>query len=357
VLNRLYQQEVSSIEEAMMHWEQWLQIPSSAAFTAGVDIQPGTGIALNTASISFKEYLSLSSTTDGGQAWSVEADMQLSELISKLAYQRNKHPMNLSMQDISRGLEMIHNNPSHILSRIDSARILARAAILREANMIFYHTLPMMAMETPEERMLVEVYGSDSVIDVKEAEIPPGPTSNNSTCSSSTLSLLQDICHEVGSSNVGGVSHALDASDMWAGSQSNSSARSFAWTPSSLARRWRSLRRLLFTQTKTGFWDSVLDATTTITPLPDEYEDPREIKTIKLNRIQANVGKLSTVQSSSERIKLSVFGQLHKELRSWPNPSFRRAFIGKGHGGQKRAFKVKFVGEGVNDSWTVSCCI
>ncbi|KAF0753248.1 hypothetical protein AaE_005776, partial [Aphanomyces astaci] len=28
---------------------------------------------------------------------------------------------------------------------------------------------------------------------------------------------------------------------------------------------------------------------------------------------------------------------------------FRRAYTGKGHGGQKRAFKVKFLGEGVND--------
>jgi hypothetical protein len=350
VLNRLYQQEVFSIEGAMEQWERWLQMSSSAAGTAAHDTSVISG--LDTVPVSFEEYLSLSSTTDGGQAWSVEADMQLSELISKLAYRRNKHPMNLSMQDVSHGLEMIRNNPSHILSRIDPGRILARAAILREANLIFYHTLPMMTLETPEERMLVEVFGSDSVIDVKELEIPQAAISNNSISNSSTLSLLQDIYNEVGTSRVGGVSQALDASDMWAGceNQPNSSARSVSWTPSSLAKRWRSLRRLLFTQTKIGFWDSVLDATTTITPLPaDEYEDPREIKTIKLNRIQANVGKLSTVHSSSERMKLSVFGQLHKELRSWPNPSFRRAFIGKGHGGQKRAFKVKFVGEGVND--------
>jgi hypothetical protein len=48
-------------------------------------------------------------------------------------------------------------------------------------------------------------------------------------------------------------------------------------------------------------------------------------------------------------MRQTVFGQLHKELRSWPASSFRRAYVGKGHGGQQRAFKVKFLGEGVND--------
>ena len=40
---------------------------------------------------------------------------------------------------------------------------------------------------------------------------------------------------------------------------------------------------------------------------------------------------------------------MHRELRNWSNASYRRAYVGKGHGGQKRAFKVKFMGEGVND--------
>ena len=36
-------------------------------------------------------------------------------------------------------------------------------------------------------------------------------------------------------------------------------------------------------------------------------------------------------------------------MKKWTDASFRRAYLGKGHGGQKRAFKVKFLGEGVND--------
>ena len=44
-----------------------------------------------------------------------------------------------------------------------------------------------------------------------------------------------------------------------------------------------------------------------------------------------------------------VFGQLYKEISGWDASSLRRSFLGKGNWGQRRAFKVKFVGEGVND--------
>ena len=47
--------------------------------------------------------------------------------------------------------------------------------------------------------------------------------------------------------------------------------------------------------------------------------------------------------------KHSVFSQLQNEIRSWGGAALRRGFVAKGHGGQKRAFKVKLVGEGVND--------
>ena len=48
-------------------------------------------------------------------------------------------------------------------------------------------------------------------------------------------------------------------------------------------------------------------------------------------------------------MRQTVFGQLHRDLRAWPAAAFRRSFVCKGHGGQRRAFKVKFMGEGVND--------
>lgn len=112
----------------------------------------------------------------------------------------------------------------------------------------------------------------------------------------------------------------------------------------------RSLRRLVFTSTKLAFWDEVLRATTTSTPLPsDEYEDPREIRVIRINRIQAQPSKLSLLPQPGDRLRRSVFGQLYREMRAWNDSFFRRAYCGKGHGGQKRAFKVKFLGEGVND--------
>ena len=42
---------------------------------------------------------------------------------------------------------------------------------------------------------------------------------------------------------------------------------------------------------------------------------------------------------------VSQFGKVWLPL----DASLRRSYVGKGHGGQKRAFKVKFLGEGVND--------
>ncbi|KAG7400472.1 RING finger and SPRY domain-containing protein 1 [Phytophthora boehmeriae] len=118
----------------------------------------------------------------------------------------------------------------------------------------------------------------------------------------------------------------------------------------SMSFKLRSLRRLVFTGTKRAFWDDVLRATTTSTPLPsDEYEDPREIRVIRINRIQAQASKLSLLSQPGERLRRSVFGQLYREMRTWSDSFFRRAYCGKGHGGQRRAFKVKFLGEGVND--------
>ncbi len=122
------------------------------------------------------------------------------------------------------------------------------------------------------------------------------------------------------------------------------------WAPMCVARKLRDLRRLLFTATKQAFWDSLIDASTTTTPLHhDEYEDPREIRVIKVNRVKAAPSRLCTVSNPSERLKQSIFGQLHREMRGWPASAFRRAHVGKGHGGQRRAFKVKFLGEGVDD--------
>ena len=57
------------------------------------------------------------------------------------------------------------------------------------------------------------------------------------------------------------------------------------------------------------------------------------------------------MQSDDTRAKrkFSVFAQLQSETKSWGGAALRRGYVAKGHGGQKRAFRVKLIGEGVND--------
>ncbi len=94
--------------------------------------------------------------------------------------------------------------------------------------------------------------------------------------------------------------------------------------------------------------DCIINATTTQTPLShDEYELPREIRTIRVNRVKARHAMSSTDTISKK--KHSVFSQLQNETRGWSGNALRRGHVAKGHGGQKRAFKVKLIGEGVND--------
>jgi HECT-domain (ubiquitin-transferase)/SPRY domain len=116
----------------------------------------------------------------------------------------------------------------------------------------------------------------------------------------------------------------------------------------SIASRIRTHRGLIFGSVKRMLLDSITFATTTPTPLShDEYELPREIRTVRVNRLKARRAMASS--DSLIKRKHSVFSQLQNETRSWGGAALRRGFVAKGHGGQKRAFKVKLVGEGVND--------
>jgi hypothetical protein len=86
--------------------------------------------------------------------------------------------------------------------------------------------------------------------------------------------------------------------------------------------------------------DNLIATTTTPTVLShDEYEIPRDIKTVRVNRIKARQALSSP--DKLIRKKNSVFGQLQQELQDWNGTALRRSYIAKGHGGQKRAFKVK----------------
>jgi hypothetical protein len=97
------------------------------------------------------------------------------------------------------------------------------------------------------------------------------------------------------------------------------------WRRVTTGRRLRSLRQLVLARTKHALWRSLLQATTTVTPLPqDEYEDPKDIKAIRVNRIKANPSKLALLKQPAQRLRASIFGQLHRELRGWPDHAFRR---------------------------------
>ena len=102
------------------------------------------------------------------------------------------------------------------------------------------------------------------------------------------------------------------------------------------------LKSVLFTVTKKRFWSDTVEATHTPTaPSSDEYDDPRDIRKIKINRIAASRNKGDE--------KRHLFAQLVKELGGVSSAALRRSFVGSGHGGQARAFFVKFLGEGNND--------
>jgi len=116
----------------------------------------------------------------------------------------------------------------------------------------------------------------------------------------------------------------------------------------SVATRLRSCRSVLFTHVKKFFIEAMVNCTTTPTPLShDEYELPREVRTVRVNRLKARRAMASN--DPALKRKHSVFSQLQHEMRSWSGAALRRGHVAKGHGGQKRAFKVKLVGEGVND--------
>eukprot|EP00753_Platysulcus_tardus_P004638 PLAT12551.17.p1 GENE.PLAT12551.17~~PLAT12551.17.p1 ORF type:complete len:1683 (-),score=962.86 PLAT12551.17:102-4913(-) len=122
------------------------------------------------------------------------------------------------------------------------------------------------------------------------------------------------------------------------------------WSAPRVGRLLRGHRGLFYTAVKRAFWDDVLDVTTTETALPqDEYDEPKDIRVIRINRVKASVGRLAQLNSWTQRLSESVFGQLASALSVWTDADFRRAYVGKGHGGQRRAFKVAFVGEGVED--------
>lgn len=153
-------------------------------------------------------------------------------------------------------------------------------------------------------------------------------------------------CQE-GSAILGGI-YGHGASIDRAGRNSNKELLSQWVQVPSISKSIRSIRGLLFTSVKQDLLRSITEATTTPTPLShDEYELPREIRTVRINRLRAR--RVMSGDDVGAKRKYSVFAQLQEETKAWGGAGFRRGFVAKGHGGQKRAFKMKLIGEGVND--------
>jgi hypothetical protein len=344
--------------------------------------------------LSFSSFITLASTMDGSTPWNIEIDMQLSELISKIAFQLNINPFNLTIPQVISAFEWFKreyhygegvessssgsgrssgressspmkekreererertllfspnksssssSNMISLLFSLSIDRILARIAILQFTNLLFSYMLHYIPTKLPEELFYSEIHGNDCIYELSSSSSSSATGSSLAsklTSNSSLASLLHYGSDTPSSSSASTAGHTSSSSrslsllslissmegNLLSNTHNNMiNPRSFssssfekAWCSPCFARKLRSLKRLLFSQTKLSYWESILITTTTPTTLPqDEYEDPKEIKTIKINRIKATPSRLLTTKSSLERIKLSVFGQLHKELRS-----------------------------------------
>ena len=155
----IIRKDVGSLSEAMKEWDQAV---TSAGF--GYLCKPflpyhdhdaagsGTNGHESSANESFESFLELATTLDGSKQWSVEADMQLSELISLCASKNGVVPANLSVQTLKTALLGI-DSLSSPLHGIDTTRAIARAALLRVANNVFGYALPYLNLTLPEEKV------------------------------------------------------------------------------------------------------------------------------------------------------------------------------------------------------------
>lgn len=114
--------------------------------------------------------------------------------------------------------------------------------------------------------------------------------------------------------------------------------------PLSLFSRQKDL--FLFT-TKKRVLVASLDLLSFFTASADLFERPFSIPEIKVNRVMAQRAVLA---SPEDAVQKSVFAQLVKGLEVLPIAHFRRDFCHAEDAGQKRAFFVRLIGEGVYDS-------
>lgn len=231
---------------------------------------------------SFEEYVELASRThsiSGSQNWCVEADMQLCELMTRFSNRERVTPQNLCCITFERSLQTVDLEvvfPK--LHGIPVRALLARASLLRVANQIFGYALPYLSVALPEEKLMFNRRGAFSEITAKPSvttrcgdtgdtfsHIHPAGCSSCENASSYNAVDYGKLEEASGNS--------VDRFPSDSGIEVKLRDISETWLPICSARRLRSLRRLVFSHTKSSFWESVIDATTTPTALPqDEYE-------------------------------------------------------------------------------------
>jgi hypothetical protein len=89
--------------------------------------------------------------------WTVEADMQLSELITRVANRERVTPQNLTsfaMETalvVDKAIDLKVTSP--LLFEVPMRRLLARACILRTANQALSYVMPYLSVSLPEEML------------------------------------------------------------------------------------------------------------------------------------------------------------------------------------------------------------
>lgn len=186
--------------------------------------------------------------------------MQLTDLLAKCSNRNGVSPQNLTVDALFQFLGSGGGSgPAYVLlNGIDAERLCARASLIRAANQIIGHALPYLSLALPEECMRRDCNGSDHLIDTVLTSLDPAPARAPALATAKSSDGPSSQSRSLGSA----------AQRIRNGSR---------WTFPCSARRLRSLRRVLFNQTKSMFWTSILEATTTATALPQGSLFPFQI--------------------------------------------------------------------------------
>ena len=274
-----------------------------------------------------RESLSAPSKLAACLAWPQETDPTVRARVDKwliavmntLCSQQDTYPEQITPSQLAIALENAPSAPSALLQagQFQTKLATGRALVLIELSLLAERVLPWLHLGQQHEP------GARSAA----ADIAAAVST-----SSSYASLREHLSRSV------------------PGSQA-AALRITAWRPSTLSGRVRHLRALLLKRTKLRLWNATLHTTThPTTPSLEAFEDPREIQTLRISRgPKTKPERLAKIGKSETRLRTSITGQLMEAVSNLSDTALRRSYVGKGHGGQPRAFLVKLLGEGADD--------